>query len=213
MMDPDEYDADDALDRLRESISLEAVNYFKGELAGSALKQASSSIIRVREVIAEAERVRPVSSSATVLFTATAVEITLKKLILEPLIAGLIHNSSAAPLITTALVGNHALHRARELAVGLLKEAADIDLKVHIRKGATGPFLNEMKALAAKRDGIIHRGEMKDDAEAANALLLADEMMNGVFARLAWTFDLRVGPLGTIETWAGNSYGKPFVRP
>lgn len=223
MMDPDEYDADDALDRLTERISDEAVAQFKGERAESALRNVSPAVLRVREVIAEANRVRAVSPSATVLFAATAVEISLKKLILEPFIAGLIHNEDAAPLITAALVGNHALQRARQLAVELLKVAAGFNLEAHIRQGETLPFLSEAKALASQRDAIAHRGEMATDKNAEHALVLADEMLNGVFAKLLWAFDLRmvhpgeysaaVVPSATIIiNTQGKGSGQAFVR-
>ncbi|MCF8534166.1 MAG: hypothetical protein K9G48_14250 [Reyranella sp.] len=223
MMDPDEYDVDDALDRLTERISDEAVAQFKGERAESALRNVSPAVLRVREVIAEANRVRAVSPSATVLFAATAVEICLKKLILEPFIAGLIHNEDAAPLITTALVGSHALYRARQLAVELLKVAAGLDLEAHVRQGETLPFLSEAKALAGQRDAIAHRGEMATDKNAEHALLLADEMLNGVFAKLLWAFDLRMvrpdessatarPPTAVIISTQGKGSGLIFVR-
>lgn len=191
-MEPAEYDADLALESLTERISEEAVDFFKAELSKGALLKLSPSVIRVREVIAEAERVRSVSPSATVLFSAVAVEITVKKLILEPLIAGLIHNQDAAPLITAALVGNHALYRARDLMVKLTKVAANYDLATHTRPGGSKPLLDETKELASQRDFILHRGEMASEASAIRSLVLADAMLNGVFAKLLRAFDLQM---------------------
>lgn len=189
---PSDAEWDEGYSRLYDEVSEEAITQYKRELSFDALKKMSPDVARVHEVIAEAERVRSVSPAGTVLFSASAVEITLKKLILEPLVVGLIHNEEAAPLITRAIIGNHALRHAKELAAKLLLVAAEFDLEAYKRNGATLAFMSEAQTLASQRDGIIHRGDRATDKNAEHALVLANEMLTGVFGEVLWSFDLRL---------------------
>lgn len=201
---------------LHDEISEEAVRTFTRELAYKALKGLSPQVLKVKAVLDEAEAVRSVSPSATVLFAASAVEITLKKLILEPLIVGLIHNEGAAEFFTRALVGQHSLKLARERVVELLEKVVGYDLKQYVRTGASISLLNETIALAKQRDGIVHRGDKATEADAAQALTLAAETLDGVFDTVLGYFDLRLirhddearGYLFPRELMIGNAGGR-----
>lgn len=183
------YDESDAAqDYAYEELAEEAVREFKSDIYVFALKRASPHVDRVREVLDEARKVEAVSPSAACLFAACAAELIYRKLLLEPLVSGVISNPTATALIAGAIVGEK-MHR--DLVAKLVK-AAGIDLKTHKRAGSAEHMLHETQLIAAKRNKIIHEGELATLKDAERALGFADELLDGVFCAILAKANLRL---------------------
>lgn len=198
------YDENDAAaDQAYEQLSDEIIDQFKSDLFHAALTNASRSVDLVRTVLQEAEKVRPASPSAAYVFAASATEIAFKKLLLEPLVSGVIHNEVATPFIASAILKQKSY---RALVVRLVSVATKIKLEEYKRKGAAKDILSEANDVAERRNGIIHRAELASEQEADYALLVANELLNGVFAAVLRVFRLRMLKEGEQSArWQGDS--------
>ncbi len=161
---------------------------FKEELAQRSLLHTHPEVTRVRRILDEGKTVRPVSPTAAYLFAATACEITLRKLLFAPVVAGLVHSDYAVNVVVyaTARVPRNQMDQSLK---ALLKMAF-LDLDTVSRQIGGPNILKEASQVAETRDKIIHHGEQADEEQSRFALQVAHFLFNQVFPRLLSRYGL-----------------------
>ena len=187
MMDEDDARADDALSSMLDAER----EHFKSELHHDALRGTSPAVLRIRRFIAESRKVMPVSPSGAYLLAASASEMCQRKLLFEPVLTGLIHSDFAVKVVVSAITRTSA-DRIHTMLASLLVPLVGIDLAQYQRAGATKPILAEAQDVAAKRNAIMHHGEVETTEAATIAIEIAEYLLDVVFEALLGKYMLRL---------------------
>lgn len=184
-----DYEEQEALQQLFERHTDE----FKKELAYHALLNTKESVLLVRKILAEGEKVLALSPTATYLFAASACEVILRDLLFVPLLRGLIHERFAVDIVVKSITRMTRDQMEGPLA-RLLQLLSFVDLD-KIARTPKGPnIIAECRALARNRNGIMHQGEQVDESRARDALAIATFLLNDPFRKLLWINSLYMVP-------------------
>lgn len=147
-------------EELVDEISAQAIEQFTLDRMRSYYVNNRFLAEKVIKTYKEANRLLPISPTAsTVLFT-TSIEVGLKVLLLKPVIYGLVHNHSVADLISDLAVKNNGIDRFRPLLGKLLSEYGNIDSNEFRIAGHQRLLWDEIKDVQDLRNRVVHRGEM-----------------------------------------------------
>jgi hypothetical protein len=72
---------------------------------------------------------------------------------------GLVHQESTASLITDLVISHTSFDRFRDLLFQILTDHAGTDLRAAKRPGASKLLWEEIAAVQANRNALVHRGE------------------------------------------------------
>lgn len=186
----DDHDYDSAQMDYDAKVAEEAINEFKLELLQNYLIRTAGLVGRPRFMLDEASRLVLLSPTAAFLLAAICSEVCVKKLLLEPMVHGVINQEYAAKLVSELVLGGHGFDRFRELFHQILKTESGIDLGVFRRLSCEKPILDEFRDIMKKRNGIAHRADTATEVEASHAIAVARELLDGVFPRLLDRFHL-----------------------
>jgi hypothetical protein len=136
---------------------------------------------------------------AAILFAATAIELTVKTVLLRPIVHGLVHDESVAELVTE-LVTQHTrgIKTFKESLSAILKRLGGIDFKTFRRNGSSVSLYEEMKQIEKVRNAIAHRGEITFDSLALLAPLVANTLLDELFPKLLQQLGLHLHDPVTI---------------
>jgi hypothetical protein len=119
-----------------------------------------------------------------VLFAASAIEITIRQLLVKPMLNGLVHNETVAELVmelTPREVGSEGF---KDLLFGVLKRVACLDLATYKRSGSNRTLWDECNQLRRERNRLIHEG-VSPSAETLNVFdSVAIEFLNVIFPQV-----------------------------
>ncbi|RWE64269.1 hypothetical protein [Mesorhizobium sp.] len=131
------------------------------------------------DVLEEAEKLLSVSPSASIIFSYSCIEMTIRDVLLKPIAYGLVHDEKFSELVAELVVGNRHLHK---LLFHILEEAGHIDLKLlHRWKTAKKNIWAEKEDVWQLRDEIVHRGAKATDESAKVAFELASFLIKRLF--------------------------------
>ncbi len=172
MMDEEEARADEAWTQLVDA----EIEYFKTERVNDALRRTSDALRGIYRALDEAKRQLRLSSTAAHVFAASASEMVQRKLLFEPVLAGLVHSTFAVQIVldATGRLQKDQLHR---LLDRLLLPLFSVDLSKQFRAGATAHILKEAGEVAKVRDGIMHHGNTATHDQAAQAIAVAEHLL------------------------------------
>ena len=85
-----------------------------------------------------------------------AIEVGIKTALLKPIVFGLVHDASAASLITDLVIG-HAGDKYRDLLFHILSTIGGVNLKTFRRAGSGLPLWDEISCIQKVGNGIAHR--------------------------------------------------------
>lgn len=114
-------------------------------------------------MICEAEKLFTISPSASLVFSRSAVEITLRDVLLKPVAFGMVHDETAGALIADLVIGNQ---RFTSLLFSVL-EKYGFDIRTEKRAGISKTIWEEMEDIKKVRNEIVHYGKeaMPEQAE------------------------------------------------
>lgn len=118
--------------------------------------------------------------SAALVFAATAVEVGLKVVLLKPIVYGLVHDSSAAGLITDLAVG-HGGDKYRDLLFHILSEFGGVDVGNFRRASSKKALWEEIRIIQDRRNAVLHRAELASTEEAEQAVAVASVVLEELF--------------------------------
>ena len=139
-----------------------------------------------------AEGLIDVSASASLVFAASSLEITLRDVILRPLLHGLVHNEALASYVAQCAVERQGTKSSNRLLVALLQEYAGVDLSTYCREGQRVTLWDEVGRATKLRNDVVHRGEEVTNDDVRTALDVSTVLLHEIFPAVAQALDLTV---------------------
>jgi hypothetical protein len=103
-----------------------------------------------------------------------------KVVLLKPIVYGLVHDASAAGLITELAVG-HGGERYRDLLFLVLSEFGGVDLQSFARAGCKTLLPQEIRDVQDRRNAVVHRAECVSLEEAEHSVAVASVILEEIF--------------------------------
>ncbi len=129
---------------------------------------------------------------AALLFATSAAEITIKRLLVTPMLNGLVHNETVADLVMGIMPRETGSEGFKTLLFGVLNKVAGVDLATYRRSGSNRTLWDEWKQLQRERNNLIHDGT----APSAETLTFFDsvaaEFLNVIFPKVLRKLGLEV---------------------
>lgn len=146
----------------------------------------------------EAKTLLTVSPSASLVFSAIAIEVGIKAALLKPVVCGLIHSEATANLISDFVLRQTGIDRFRKLIFAIVKELSNIDLRAYVRPGATKNLWEERAEVQRVRNNISHRGQMCITEDAEFALEVASSILERLLPDVLHSLGLCMDSQGEI---------------
>src|SRR5262249_12113332 len=119
--------------------------------------------------------------AASLVFAVVAIELGLKKAILEPIVNGLVHSAPAAALVTELTLGHRSVDQFRDLLFSILREEVNMDMTTYTRSGSSSNVWQEIGEIQNRRNSIVHRGESTSTEQAGQAIEVATWILDQLF--------------------------------
>jgi hypothetical protein len=145
--------------------------------------------IRMMEQATELSRSHP---TAAFLFASSAVEITIKHLLVKPIVNGLVHNEAVADAVMDLTPTQTGSEGFKNLLFGVLKKVAYVDLATHKRVGSNRALWDEWKQLQKDRNNLIHDGVTPSNETLGSFGPVALEFLDVVFPTVLDNLGLKV---------------------
>ena len=129
---------------------------------------------------------------AALLFATSAVEITIKHLLLKPILNGLVHNERVADLVMGLAPRETGSDGFKALLFGVLNKVAGVDLATYRRSGSNRTVWDEWKQLQKERNNLIHDGSAPSAETLAFFDSVATEFLNVIFPKVLRRLGLEV---------------------
>ena len=140
-------------------------------------KGAAQSLKESRVLLAE-------HPTASLVFATIAIEVGTKVVLLKPIVYGLVHDASAAGLITDLAIG-HTGERYRDLLFHVLSKFGGVDLRTFARAGCKTLLWQEVGIVQGRRNAVVHRAECVSNEEAEHSVAVASAILEEVFPSIA----------------------------
>lgn len=182
---------DDYLEKRHlEEIAEEGVDAFSRERLQAYYRQHPTVAQAALSALHTAEVLVDLSASASLVFAAVSLELTIKDAILHPLVYGLVNNEAVAGFVAQYAVGRGGAGRFDRLLLQLLNELADVDLSTYRRDGQTLNLWEEVLRVTRLRNQILHSGQDATRDEAMTALAVSRTLLLGVFPAVIQALDM-----------------------
>jgi hypothetical protein len=130
--------------------------------------------------------------TAALLFASSAVEITIKHLLVKPIVNGLVHNEAVADVVMALTPPQTGSDAFKNLLFGVLKKVAYVDLATHKRVGSNLALWDEWKQLQKARNDLIHDGVTPSKETLGSFEPVVLEFLNVVFPTVLANLGLKV---------------------
>ncbi len=178
---PEEAAYDDYMAELYEENKKEAIEEFTYERLQSYYKNNKLLAQPAFLAFSEARILNESNKSAALIFSAIAMEVGLKTILLRPIVHGLVHTESIAALITDLTISHTGMDRSRNLLFQILRDHGGIDLSNFKRANSNKTLWEEIKTVIEKRNLIMHRAEKAKVEDTDLALDVASEILESIF--------------------------------
>ena len=187
-MDYDEYAYDQAMLDLYEEHKNVAIEEFTKERLVSYYQENNELAKSAISFLGDAKYLIDPNKNAAFIFSAIAMEVGLKAILLKPVIYGLVHNVTVADLITSLTMSHNGINRYRDLLFRILESHAKINFNEYKRSGSPILLWKEIEIIQTKRNYVMHRAESVTVDEASNAIGVASEILETIFPDLIKEF-------------------------
>lgn len=151
-----------------------------------------------QRMLSDARALLDVNASASLVFSASASELGVKVLLVRPMVFGLVHAESSAGFVAELVITHTGMDRFRPLLFEIMSKHAAIDLANYRRVGSAATLWNEMCTLQARRNVILHRGEVADRAESERGIQVATTLLDELFPALVGKLGLHTHERGRV---------------
>ena len=163
------------------NISKEAIVQFTEDRYTAYFKNNAQMHLPVLDILSEAKNLfKNQHFSASLVFSFTAVENTLRELILRPLAWGTFIDEQVASMMTNELLSDR-LDRMSKFIFHFLDQSIGVDLRTARRPNESTPLWQEIKELKELRNRIVHSWVKCDDKSATRALEVANFLYENIF--------------------------------
>jgi hypothetical protein len=141
----------------------EIINEFLLERMNSYYRDHPNLTASADTAIEEAQKLIDISPRASLVFSLSAIEITLRDILLKPVAVGMIHHDEIGPLIADFVIRSNCFTK---LLLQILEDYG-VDLKQFTRTGSGKKLWAEIEEVKKSRNNILHHGQdvSKDDAK------------------------------------------------
>jgi hypothetical protein len=127
--------------------------------------------------IEEAQKLIDISPRASLVFSVSAIEITLRDILLKPVAVGMVHDDNTAPIMAEFVIRNNSFHK---LLLQIL-EHYGLDLKQVTRRGSDKKLWVEIEETKQCRNNILHRGGAASQEVAKLSLDIAITLLRKLY--------------------------------
>ena len=107
------------------------------------------------QALAEGKSLLANHPRAAFIFSAIVIEVSLKKLILHPVVYGLVQSESTAVFITNLVMSHISIEKFKKLLFHIFNENVSINLEIFKRNSATKTLWQEINSIREKRNGSV----------------------------------------------------------
>jgi hypothetical protein len=205
-MTEDEARYDQWMAELYAEHSQEAIREFTAECLRSYYMKDPLLASAPSRTLIEARALLPEHPSAALLLGAAAVEVGLKVVLLKPIVYGLVHDASAASLITDLAV-SHGGDKYRDLLFHILSEFGGVDLRNFVRIGSKKSLWEETQIVHNRRSAVLHRAETASNEEAERSVAVASVVLEELFPAVVSKLGLHLHEGFRVCNGWGCGYG------
>jgi hypothetical protein len=180
--------ADDAYERNYER----AIEAFTSERLQSFYLKESELAVPALNSLSHAKELLNPFHKAALLFAVTAIELTVKNVLLKPIISGLVHTEDLADFIADLTTTHAGMDRFRKLLTGILTEYGGVELTSFKRKSSTKTLWEEISVVQRARNSVVHKGDDADVATAVLSISVAETLLTEIFPRVLKNLGLHV---------------------
>lgn len=179
-MTEDEYHYDKWMSDLYAEHSAQALQEFTAErLHSYYLSHPDVAEAPIRS-LQEARALLLNHATASLVFAMVAIEVGVKIALLKPIVSGLVHDASAATLITD-LVISHGGDKYRDLLFHILLTIGGVNLKAFRRFNSEQLLWEEIKCVQKERNAIIHQAVQATFKQAERAISVGSAVLEQLF--------------------------------
>jgi hypothetical protein len=161
---------------------VQAIHEFTNDRLQSYYLNHPALVLTATHMMMEMESLaRHQHRAAALLFATSSIEITIKHLLVKPILNGLVHNEAVADAITLLTPRETGSDGFRDLLFGVLNKVAGIDLSNYSRPGSNRKLWDEWKQLRAERNRLMHDGIPPSTDTLAFFEAVAVEFVNVLF--------------------------------
>ncbi len=182
--EPDEdldWNDNDALVLQQEEFYREAVSNFTRERLCSYYINNPDVAAPAMNSLKYAETLLQVHPRAALVFAVTAIELTLKSVLLRPIISGLVHTEALAALITELSTTQTGIERFEKLLKVILQRYGNCDLNNFKRTPKSKTLWQEIAEVQKERNKVVHRGELVEESTAKVAVAVAGTLLTKIY--------------------------------
>jgi hypothetical protein len=162
----------------------QAIDEFTSErLQSYYLKEPELAVPALNSLSYAKELLDPFHKAA-LLFAVTSTELTVKNVLLKPIISGLAHTEDLAAFIADLTTTHAGMDRFHKLLTGILAEYGGVELKTFKRNGSSKTLWEEITVVQGARNAVVHRGENSEMATAVLSISVAETLLNDIFPRI-----------------------------
>lgn len=183
---------DEWWDSMYEEIKPEAIEEFQSGRLQSYYASEANLILAPRAFLMDARKLLDNRPTAALLYAAIALENGLKSGFLRPIVHGLIHQESVAALLTDMVLRFASLDRYKDLLFQILTDHGGLDLRKHKRERSDKTLWEEVIAVQAARNRVLHRAERSSAEEAELGIVVASEVIEKLFPEVVRNVGLHV---------------------
>lgn len=161
-----------------------AIEEFTAErLQSYYLKESELAVPALNSLFYAKELLNPFHMAA-LLFAVTATELTVKNVLLKPIISGLVHTEDLAAFIADLTTTHAGVDRFHKLLTGILAQYGGVELKTFKRNSSSKTLWEEITIVQGVRNAVVHRGENSEMAAAVMSISVAETLLNDIFPRI-----------------------------
>ena len=155
-MTPDEARFEQWLEELYDEHAEIAVEEFASERLSSYYLRFPQIFHAPRQALVEGSSLMPNHPRAGFILASIAVEVSLRELILRPIVHGLVVSESTASIVTDLVMSYRPMVRFKKLLFQIGNEVISEDFDELTRDGKTVTLWKEVERIRCKRNAVVH---------------------------------------------------------
>ncbi len=121
---------------------------------------------------------------AALVFGASVIEITIRDLLLHPILSGVVHNEALADVILKLVPRHVGSDAFRKVLFPVLDKVAKIDLTKYKRPGSAKSLWDEYQSIRDDRNRLIHDATRPSNETLATFDAVASEFLQVIFPKV-----------------------------
>lgn len=170
----------------------QAIEEFTAERLQSFYLEHSEVAVPALNSLLYAQSLQPFFPKAALVFAVSATEITLKDVLLTPIISGLVHQEELASFIADLTTNHSGMGRFHKLLTGILSRYGGFSLSTYKRAGSNQTLWEELTVVQKARNQVVHEGADPDDDTATLSISVADTLLHEVFPTVLKNLGLHI---------------------